>query len=63
MGTIHLFVELGDHHRFNDRQQFSCGGGRDTALDPARIDDDARALVSYGTAAALLDAVATDAKD
>lgn len=33
----------------------------DTALDPARIDDDARALVSHGTAAALLEAVAADA--
>jgi aminocarboxymuconate-semialdehyde decarboxylase len=34
----------------------------DTALDPARIDDDARALVSHGTAAALLEALAADVK-
>ena len=26
---IHLFVEFGDHHRFDDRQQFSHGKRRD----------------------------------
>ena len=26
MRVIHLFVEFGDHHRFYDRQQFSCCG-------------------------------------
>ena len=28
IGTFHLFVELGDHHRFDDGQQFGRGGGR-----------------------------------
>jgi len=28
MGLIHLFVELGDHHRFDDRQQFGHGERR-----------------------------------
>jgi len=29
MGVIHLFVEFGDHHRFDDGQQFARGGGWD----------------------------------
>jgi len=28
MGVIHLFVELGDHHRFDDGQQFGHGERR-----------------------------------
>ena len=29
MRDVHPFVELLDHHRFDDGQQFGRGGGRD----------------------------------
>lgn len=29
MGMIHLFVELGHHHRFDDGQEFTRSSGRD----------------------------------
>ena len=29
IALFHLFVEPGHHHRFDDGQQFTCGGGRD----------------------------------